>query len=141
MKKAFKSWYDLNQKQRIKRWENVLRVLKGLTKKQRENNFNMGSWLQYDPKCGTVGCAAGHCGLDPYFRSLGFEMNITVVNEDPDNLEWTENFSPAAYDPKAFFGSYGHNAIFLNTSAEYEEIIYLIEKYLVDLRYSRDEDA
>lgn len=56
----------------IERWENVLRVLTSMTRHEREHHFAMTIWGT-KTSCGTVGCAAGHCSLDPWFRKRGFK--------------------------------------------------------------------
>src|SRR6267378_1550966 len=70
-----KHWDDITPKEQIARWEQVLRVLRGLTKHERKKHFNMGFFGQ-KTSCGTVACAAGHCGLDPWFRRRGFKLDF-----------------------------------------------------------------
>jgi hypothetical protein len=70
-----KDWFSITPREKIERWENVLRVLKGLTPHQRAHHWDMESW-GYNTHCGTVACAAGHCGLDPWFRRRGFKLNV-----------------------------------------------------------------
>ena len=59
----------------IERWENAVRVLRALTPHERRKHFNMEFWGE-KTDCGTVGCAAGHCGLDPWFRRRGFKLEF-----------------------------------------------------------------
>lgn len=54
----------------LEKWENVLRVLEGLSQHEREKHWDMSTWGVQTP-CGTVACAAGHCALDPWFQERG----------------------------------------------------------------------
>jgi hypothetical protein len=70
-----KTWDECSKKEQIERWENAVRILKSLTPHQRKEHFDMSHWGAKTP-CGTVACAAGHCGLDPWFRKRGFKMDF-----------------------------------------------------------------
>lgn len=89
-----------SKKKLIERWENVLRVLQSLTPHQRKKHWDMDRF-GYQTACGTVACAAGHCGLDPWFRKRGYKM------------EWSagELFTPWDAEYK-FFGYEGTEDIF-----------------------------
>lgn len=63
------------KEQLIERWENVLRVLQNLTPHQRRKHWDMGTWGE-KTECGTVACAAGHCGMDRWFRRRGFGIEL-----------------------------------------------------------------
>jgi len=69
------------------------------------HHFDMNSWVR-NTDCGTVGCAAGHCALDPWFKDRGFGISFTA---DGKWLGWD------TYGPESFFGSYGYNEIFLGS--------------------------
>jgi hypothetical protein len=86
----------------VERWEQVLRVLEGLTPHEREKHFFMGIWGQ-ETACGTVACAAGHCALDPWFRERGF------IGEFDSRFNNTLQFPKTK--PAEFFGQRGHNII------------------------------
>lgn len=101
---------NITPAQRVQRWENVLRVLQEMTTHERRNHFDMNYWGRKTP-CGTVGCAAGHCGLDPWFRRRGFKMDFM------EGGEFNYYFSGASVPH--FFGYSGYSSIFLDTVAGY----------------------
>ena len=96
-----KSWESCTKRERVERWEQVLRVLRALTPHQRRKHWDMGIFGR-KTECGTVACAAGHCGLDTWFRRRGFTMNIQQDG-------WTD-----IPNPNEFFGAYGSNRVFFN---------------------------
>jgi hypothetical protein len=61
-----------NQKY-IERFEQLIRVLRDLPRHERRKHFNMYNW-GVETECGTTACAAGFCGLDPWFRRRGFKL-------------------------------------------------------------------
>src|SRR6202020_70353 len=65
----------LTREKVIERWENCLRVLQNLTPHQRKRHWNMARF-GYKNECGTVACAAGHCGLDTWFRRRGLKLDF-----------------------------------------------------------------
>lgn len=75
----------------ITRWTHVIRVLKGLSPHEKENHFNMGTFA-YKTECGTVACAAGHCGLDPWFRARGLKTVFQRGHSSGDSVGSWENF-------------------------------------------------
>lgn len=93
----------------IERWGNVQRVLEAMPEHDREHHWNMGVWGE-QTTCGTVACAAGHCGLDPWFRERGFKM------------DFTENGSDIS-DVMGFFGLEGSARIFLNSERRQVETV------------------
>ncbi len=93
------TFYSAKQKATcLERWENCLRVLLGLTRHERRKHFSMRTWGQ-KTACGTVACAAGFCGLDPWFRRRGLKLDL-----EDENL---------TIDPDEFF-IYGAQRIFYN---------------------------
>jgi len=66
-----KEWDECTPKEKIERWVNAERVLTSLPKHERAKHWNMRHW-GVETECGTVCCAAGHCGLDPWFNKRGF---------------------------------------------------------------------
>lgn len=62
------------QKQ-IERFENLIRVMRSLTKHERRKHFDMNRW-GVKTECGTVMCAAGHCMMDPWFKRRGFKAKF-----------------------------------------------------------------
>jgi hypothetical protein len=57
----------------IERLEQLIRVLRGLSPHERRKHWDMSSW-GYKSDCGTVACAAGHAGMDPWFTRRGFRL-------------------------------------------------------------------
>lgn len=83
----------------IERWENAARVLQALPAHVKRNHWDMGIWGNLT-ECGTIACAAGHCGLDPWFRRRGFTLNF----DKKGNYDIT--------DARSFFGGIGTEEIF-----------------------------
>lgn len=48
--------------------ERLLQVVRVLEELPKEKKFDLGTWYE----CGTVGCACGWAGQDPWFRRRGF---------------------------------------------------------------------
>jgi len=115
-----KNFETLPLRQRIERWENVLRVLKGLTPHQRRKHWSMRFYVK-QTECGTIACAAGHCGLDPWFRRLRFKLTTDVGMG-----EVTLNF----------FGRRGSEEIFWDVrDRPVGEVIREVKAYLKELRH------
>lgn len=74
-----KDWNECSIKEKLERWTQAERVLKGLPKHVRTKHWNMAHW-GIVTECGTVCCAAGHCGLDPWFRKRGFKLRPTHID-------------------------------------------------------------
>jgi hypothetical protein len=95
-----KTVYEITRAQLVERWENVERVLKALSPHERRKHWDMSEWgMKTD--CGTVACAAGHCGLDPWFRRRGFGLSFFSTSEYGD-----------IGDVDGFFGCLGTEIIF-----------------------------
>lgn len=113
----------------IERWKQVARVLGDLTPHEKRQHFDMATF-GYKTVCGTVACALGHCGLDPWFRRRGFRMDMLdeppygVISDDLigrgleplhpltkrcKTLQWSTS-------PYEFFGNAGTREIFYNPS-------------------------
>lgn len=112
------------KKQLIERWENCLRVLKALTPHERRKHWDM-SWWGEKTDCGTVACAAGHCGLDPWFRRRGFQLNFKkgyggLVIDMPIN---PDDFFGLKYAYRVFYGS-----------GSVSQVIRKVERVLKELR-------
>lgn len=84
----------------IERWENVIRVLRALTPHERRKHWDMSDWGR-KTDCGTIGCAAGHCGMDPWFTRRGFKLVFTPGG-----------YGHMSKDPEQFFDSWGVDHIF-----------------------------
>jgi hypothetical protein len=120
-----KHWDTLTQAQRIERWENVLRVLRALTPHERREHWSMGTF-GYADKCGTVACAAGHCGMDAWFRRRNFRMDIRA--------DGGSDISDV-YD---FFGQDGAHEIFMNLDPRpVGTVINEVRAYIKQLKVSQ----
>lgn len=94
---------DITRAEQIERWERVRHVLRNLSQHQIDKHFNMGVWLSKE-SCGTVGCAAGMCALDPWFNRRGY------------SVDWIE-VTHTTIDPEYFFGRDGYLQVFVNHDA------------------------
>jgi polyhydroxyalkanoate synthesis regulator phasin len=87
-----KNWYDCTFEEKLERWTQALRVLKELLRHVRTKHWNMSHW-GIQTECGTVACAAGHCGMDPWFRKRGLKLkavkfdDLIKENVHEDDLE------------------------------------------------------
>lgn len=125
-----------SQAQKILRWQNVLRVLNALTPHERKKHFDMGSWGQ-KTECGTVACAAGHCGLDPWFRRQGFKMNFKTLHGRDYTGGKTKDIISVfpERNPNQFFGNRGMQAVFVNGAIEtVPEAIEATKAYIAELQ-------
>jgi len=77
---VMKDWQDCTIKEKLDRWLNAERVLVKLPKHVRIKHWDMRHWGVVT-ECGTVCCAAGHCGLDPWFRKRGFKLKPVTLQE------------------------------------------------------------
>ena len=111
----------------IERWSNVARVLDTMPAHERKKHWDMGDWGRMTD-CGTVACAAGHCGLDPWFRERGFKLEFEDVTSVGDISDVPE-----------FFGLEGSNRIFYNsTKRPVEKVLGEVREYLGELEQLRD---
>jgi len=77
----------------IERWQNVERVLTNLPEHERRKHWRMSTWGRVTA-CGTIACAAGHCGMDKWFQSQGLtlqpaqdgEANALFSGRDPTDI-------------------------------------------------------
>lgn len=99
-------WDEIPHAERVLRWERVETVLTGMSEHEIDNHFHMGTWAA-KTKCGTVGCAAGQCGLDPWFKRRGFGIKFEPASWGGWKMDW-EGFLPAV-----FFGPVGYDRVFL----------------------------
>lgn len=105
----------------IERWANCERVLNNLPEHERRKHWDMSKWgVQTD--CGTVACAAGHCGMDAWFRARGFKLDF--AGGDPEISDVGE-----------FFGIEGSRQIFFNAKRRpVEAVLEEVRAYLTELR-------
>lgn len=131
LKKPHKFWLRCTQKERVARWENVLRVLQKLTPHERRRHWEMNTFGE-KTECGTVACAAGHCGLDPWFRRRGFKLEFTSHNFDGE--KFYEGTIIRAAD---FFGAEGADDIFHNaTKRSVSKVIQEVKSHIKRLKTS-----
>lgn len=95
---------------KVERAERIVTVLSNLSGHQVDKHFDMGQWAE-KTDCGTVGCAAGQCAMDPWFQRRGFgvifEKRSNRDGSDPFYMwEWT------GLDPQLFFGSDLYHGVF-----------------------------
>lgn len=103
---------DISLAEQIERWERVRLVLRKMTPHQITKHFRMDTWIQKDA-CGTIGCAAGQCSLDPWFNRRGFSVKWKVTEYDFGNTiswDWTMM-------PRDFFGCDGYHSVFANEAS------------------------
>lgn len=109
------------QKQLIERWENVLRVLQGLSAHQRRKHWDMSN-IAYATPCGTICCAVGYCGLDPWFRRRGLKTEIEPLPPEVGDDEidgyglGMVQARHSSSDVDTFFGDEGTYTIFWNAT-------------------------
>lgn len=105
----------------VERWNNVERVLSAMPEHERQHHWDMGTWGEVND-CGTIACAAGHCGLDPWFRDRGFTLNFRDGDAHISSVE-------------GFFGLVGSQRIFLDTKKRpVETVIQEVHEYVNELR-------
>jgi len=80
--------------QERERWKNALRVLEAMDEHARISHFYMGDWINFN-ECGTVGCIAGHCSLDPWFHEQGFEAIVKTQLHKGREITVFERFTVA----------------------------------------------
>jgi hypothetical protein len=97
-----RSWDYISLEEKIERVDRARLVLKRMSKHAIEKHFDMSIWGNQTP-CGTVGCAAGQCGLDPWFNRRGFRMHF---NRYGSQL-WSTH-------PSRFFGDFLYESVFVN---------------------------
>lgn len=128
-------WHHATAAAQVERWENVIRVLESLSPHEREKHWDMGDWVDLT-ECGTVACAAGHCGMDAWFQSQGFYLRFYGVyvpfGEDAEKYDgWAAQMT----DPSAFFGVIGADRIFYNTTARSVEVVLEeVKRYVAELK-------
>jgi hypothetical protein len=106
----------------IEIWMNVERVLDAMPEHERQKHWDMSQWGA-KTDCGTVACAAGHCGLDPWFRERNFKLDFNKRGESKIS------------DVTAFFGFTGAQRIFFNSDKRpVEKVLAEVREYIDELR-------
>lgn len=139
-----RSWEDVTHEERVARWENVHRVFMSLDEHARTKHFDMEHWI-FTNECGTIGCIAGHCGLDPYFASRGLKPSI--VKEIDGTIRYYEGAIPD--QAMRLLGTNGFDRVFrygdwknehptaYDRTPTWEEMKPILEKFIEDLRAGR----
>jgi hypothetical protein len=112
----------------IEPWEQALRLLENLTPHERREHLHMGIWGGPGP-CGTVGCLAGLCSVNPWFEARGFTSDFRGIE---DELVFT------GVHPTNFFGERGYQMIFLETDRNYEELVDAVKAHIQYLKAGGD---
>lgn len=91
----------------IERFEQLIRVLRGLSRHEREKHLDMNTWGE-ETECGTTCCAAGFAGLDPWFKRRGFSLKHshgpTKVVATRNNRGWDAVKEFFGYEPDYIMG-------------------------------------
>jgi hypothetical protein len=109
-----------------------------MTPHQRRKHFDMGTWAD-KTDCGTVGCAAGLCAFDPWFRRRGLVGKFHTYEEDGEKkYDW--QFLPDRH-PWNFFGDDGYQRILVNeefTSHKgagiHRRVVRAVKEYIKELQ-------
>jgi hypothetical protein len=133
-----KNWNDCTKAQQVERWENVLRVLRALTPHERREHWNMARW-GVETDCGTVACAAGHCGLDTWFRRRGLILEPAAgVFGSFRGFKDGGGMAGGAVATQAFFGHTGCRSIFWNNMPRpVSDVIKEVRAYIKTLQAIR----
>lgn len=100
------SWDEIPHSEKVVRWERAFKTLDDMSAHAVDHHFNMRVW-GLKTECGTVGCAAGKCGFDPWFRRRNFTLDFV-------NTYHGETATFTNHGPIAFFGVEGYEDIFIN---------------------------
>lgn len=100
----------LSLEEKIERWERVRYILRRMSQHVIDKHFDMSSWLS-KTSCGTTGCVAGQCSLDPWFQRRGFGSRFEAHCLNGSTWNWT------GLKPEEFFGRKGHREVFTNPLA------------------------
>lgn len=119
-----KSFKQCTWGEKIERYEQAYRVLQQLPPKARRELFDMSTWGE-KTECGTVACAGGHCGMDPWFMKKG----LVLFGTDETNI--TPNFDQKV---KEFFGDSGFDDIFTGPSDTVAQVQAAIRRKIKALR-------
>src|SRR5205823_4978616 len=86
------------------------------------------------PSCGTVACAVGHAGLDPWFRRRGLKMDLkqTWPLFKGDRLDWftlERFFGLTDYETTGVFHATGYHTYHVTPRHVLVKIDRLLKKY------------
>jgi len=132
-----KRWVNLTDEEKIERWERGVKVLQKLPAHVRRKHWQMNIFGK-NTECGTVACAAGHIGMDPWFRARG--LSLTGPNGRPlekcaVGQEYDIQFEDKVCD---FFGDHGAIRIFWNgRTRSVTRVIFEMKRYIELLKVSQ----
>lgn len=127
-----RAWHLTTHGERVDRWENVERVLLSMDEHTRTKHFDMSDWLHRN-ECGTIGCLAGQCALDPYFNSIG------LFAEWP-NDDWPMPLNNIGHLSRKILGSDGFDRVFCfddfqqGEAPQWEDMIPIVRRFIEDLQ-------
>lgn len=126
-------WEDATSQEKLLRWDHVILVLSKLTSHQRKEHFDMGEWGR-KTECGTVACAAGFCGLNPWFRHRGFVLKFYPIQHHYDEKPFYRLRTPDGEDIGArcieFFGEEGSEIFFTPLARSVNDVIKEVKGYI-----------
>jgi hypothetical protein len=118
-KLKFKIFNACSLEEQVERWRHVERVLLALDEHARAEHWNMKTFGVKN-ECGTIACAAGHCGMDPWFIDQGLVLEVVG--------DGAATFSGGCHAPDVillFFGLDGVSHIFLNCKKRSVDVVVL----------------
>lgn len=123
-----KLWNDCTPVQQIERIDQAARVVENLPEHERRKHWDMGKW-GLKTECGTVACAAGHCGLDTWFRRRGLQLNLSERNYPTGRSGMFY-----AEDVVSFFGDEVYGLVFTGPINTAGQAVRALKKYAKELR-------
>ena len=146
-----KNWNSCTPAEQIERYEHVVEVLKSMTPHERREHWNMSLW-GVATECGTVHCAAGKCGLTPWFIKRGLKLKPTPLEKliwkdhegntiipnalgDSEEIGGAGSFEGGDNAVERFFGAVGTDSIFTNDELRpVSEVINEVKLYIKHLK-------
>lgn len=122
--------YDfLPQSKRLEIWENALRVLLAMDEHTRTHHFNMHTWLS-ERECGTVGCIAGHCALDPWFQKK--------YDFRPEKSSYNGRIYGISKSAEDIFGTVGYRRVLTNVDLDWERAVTVVQDFIALVKSDSD---
>lgn len=110
MTSNYLGWAAIPQEAKVERLTQLIRVLRALSPHERKKHFDMGRWGG-KTRCGTKACAAGHAGMDPWFRRQGFSMRVSGLRRRDDGYRFTKLAPMEFFGPRVFSGVFTNSHI------------------------------
>ena len=133
-------WEKISVTEKVERWENALRVLKFLPPEVKKKHFDMASWGYTAPECGTNACAAGYCGMHPWFIERGLELlpekiSKSAFKKGEMGIGIFKGYSVNSSPVGLFFGHKGANKIFYDgTDRSVTQVMKEIRNHIKDMK-------